>query len=107
MCRACWEDEGSPAIQNENTRRLCCLIDEVLAVFPNGGPLHAVLDDMNVGDSHIRYAMRYIDSAHKGENEWSLYSDHLGLARRTAERLLECSYEERMSAIALYEGWAA
>jgi hypothetical protein len=49
MCGGCWEESGSPTEWTPETAPFIELHDELYLLEPVGGPLHAVLDDWNLG----------------------------------------------------------
>lgn len=55
MCRACWEEQGSPTDLPDNAAEVIDLINQ-LYDQPDGGtggPLHVALDDFNIEDRYI------------------------------------------------------
>src|SRR5690348_1783765 len=61
MCCGCWEDEGSPRIDNERVRGVQPLIEAVYKHNGVGGNLHIVLDDNNIDDGDLAFCLGQID----------------------------------------------
>lgn len=52
MCRGCWQgDHGMPVVADDDTLAVAALIERLYALpgCDSGGPLHDVIDDMNIG----------------------------------------------------------
>ena len=89
MCRHCWEDEyGSPELDSGTIRRAVALIRKVYDA-PNGGDLHGVVDDWNLGDDSISW---HVDNPYLTDVE-----------DECARHLLLMTEEERASALARYD----
>lgn len=96
MCEHCWEEEGSPKIDTPEVRaaaEACRAYDD-----SNSYILHIIIDDWNVRDIDLD-----VDWA------WSLWADQTEeqffLARAAVDALRPLTERERMSALALMEGW--
>lgn len=56
MCQSCWiGDHGMPAVADDDTMATALLIERLYAMpgCANGGPLHWMLDDMNLDDDQF------------------------------------------------------
>lgn len=103
MCLGCYEEDGSPAIVNEQTVAAAAAIERVFECSCVGGNAHIVVDDWNVDDEAINYCLR--DSLPLNIHEAD--AEQLAVEREALERLLALTYEERLSALAIHDGFLA
>jgi hypothetical protein len=87
MCYGCWEDEGCPAIDNDSVRKAA----EAAHELDPFGAFHIVVEDWNVDDGNIEFCMKE-DDATEQELAWG-------------RLLLSMSFDERLSALALADGF--
>lgn len=98
MCKGCWEEAGSPQIDNPQVREAERLISELYEIHSAGGDLHIVLDDWNVGDNHLDFCFNVIDK------DLKLDTHDKSLHLQIYEKLKRMNEEERISALALCDG---
>jgi len=55
MCEGCWEEHGSPKIDNAKVRAAARLVRRLYETFPTGGNLHIITDDWNISDRDIEF----------------------------------------------------
>lgn len=101
MCYACYEEEGSPRIINDQTRHAAEQIRAVFDINHVGGNCHNVVDDFNVDDDTILWCL----NEGLRINIHQHTPDELKVEKECLEGLLELTVDERASALALYEGW--
>lgn len=90
MCEACWIEEGSPQIRTIEVGHAAWLATQIDPF----GPFHVVVEDMNTDDENIEFYL--------SNTETSAFERVFG------ECLLALSEAERISALALAEGyWGA
>lgn len=99
MCRACYEEAGSPVVDNAAVRRAAKLIGDLYEVAPTGGRAHIVVDDWNLESTHVEYCLAQIDHGASLDDSASL------AARDCLLALQSLSVEERATALAMHEGW--
>jgi hypothetical protein len=101
VCRDCWDEEGSPAIDTPGVRLAASAVRELFVWCPVGGALHIVVDDWNVEDHHLTWCLAPEQMTQYGadEPEGRAAEHFAGLA------LLPLTEEERLSALALEEGF--
>jgi len=89
MCRGCWEQAGSPTIDNYKVKAAAKLIADVYdSDDPRpGGSWHIVFDDYNVEIENIYWVMGH----ELGDTEAEL-----------GRLFLDMTEAERMSAVSLY-----
>lgn len=116
MCCGCWEDEGSPRIDNERVRGVQLLIEAVYDHNGVGGNLHIVLDDNNIEDGNLAFCLETIDRGGHPEDPnhspWYTQSklddpdspEQLAAERACCVALQAMTYEERASAMGLWDG---
>jgi hypothetical protein len=97
MCLNCWEEEGSHAIVNDKTKAAAKVIDELYGEQAVGGYLHIVTDDFNVEDHHV--------ASCDPDNDKIMDRPATDIERRCWQVLTDLTKEERVSALAIYEGW--
>lgn len=97
MCRACWEERGTPRIKSARVRALVPLIRRVYDFDCVGGNLHVVLEDWNIEDEIIAQCWGAIVAE---ESQLKAFAEV-----RCMEALLSCTLKERASALALYQGF--
>jgi len=97
MCCGCWNDDGAPQIDNERVRAVQPLIEAVYNFSCAGGNLHIALDDNNLDDGNLEFCSRRIDGA-------SDPVDQLAAERACCDALMTMTYEERVSALGLWDG---
>ena len=96
MCRACWEEHGSPTELPDNAAEVISLINDLYA-HPDGGtggPLHVLLDDFNVQD-------QFVKPYHRDDDDPALRD----LADRIADLMLLMTEDQRAAVLAEREGW--
>lgn len=101
MCIGCYEKLEGKTIINEKTKMAASLIDEVYDYSAVGGNAHIVLDDWNLEDHHIKWCIYEAipENFHK-------YSDpQLEAEKACLYMLLGMSMEERISALAIHDGF--
>lgn len=88
VCPDCEDKIGQqPAFGGDHQLRarykqaLYDVIAEILAIYPVGGALHIVLDDLNVKDRHIQWCIEDLDDPNYTDEDRRLF-------RRCAELLL-------------------
>lgn len=121
MCRSCWSgDHGAPIVSSDEVLVAAELIRRLYEDLgcPTGGPLHAMLDDMNIDDGQV--ANTDIDKAcaylFDGSFErWAQAGDDTSDERKNAIKetcaLILYAFSQmpeshRAAAIAWREGWA-
>lgn len=92
MCLTCYEEYGSPKINNPLVRELSAAIDEIYEFSGVGSGLHIVLDDWNLEDSHVLFCRDWCESHLDNDDE-------LAACRKCADLLLRATIEERASAL--------
>lgn len=94
MCRACWIEDGAPRIDNERVRAAVPLIAAVYDAPGGivGGQLHVIVDDYNVSDEVMASQTR--TGADFNSAELACYA-----------HLLTMTPDERLSALALHDGY--
>lgn len=101
MCYGCYEEEGKPALLTDKTRAAAALIKELYLSHVVGGYLHIVTDDMNCEQDHIDSCIKNMD---KTGGRWLDY-EPTDIERRCGAALQDMTDEERISSIAIWEGW--
>ena len=89
MCRTCWESYGSPSVRNEGTEAMAKRLEPLEYELS----LHSQVDDWNLEDSSIDYALA---------NPVGRMTDE---ARAVLVDLKAMPLEERASAMAILEGY--
>lgn len=121
MCHSCWAgDWGSPILRSDEIDEAAELIRHLYEDLREGtgGPLHAILDDMNIYDDNLgtlgdedRYKHLFSEDFGKWRVGEDTSIEHREEIKRTCERILELFLEmpesHRAAAIGWYEGWAA
>ncbi len=124
MCQGCWRnDHGAPMINTEEVLVAAELIRRLYEDHKQylGGPLHAMLDDMNIDDEQIEssyytngdYAKRTtFEGVPDGTGRW-VHHDDLDCTpevKELCELILhafrQMSESHRAAAIGWYQGWA-
>jgi len=90
MCRSCWDEAGQPSMDTPGVQLAVRLIGEVYEESWAGGNLHIVVDDWNTEQEHLDWCGTVITT----EAE-----------RRCHKVLNELTEDERMSALALHDGF--
>jgi hypothetical protein len=98
VCRACWGEYGSPAIDTPAVREAAASIRDVYEWSGVGGNLHVEIDDWNLEDRNFEF-----DPI--AENVHESGPDQLAVERRCWDRLKALTEDGRASALALYEGF--
>lgn len=98
MCLDCYQQAGSPKIDNELVRDLVKAIDAVYYCSCVGGHLHILLDDWNTDclQSCIEWHER---------NENDADAEQLAAEAKCIELLKRASQDEISSALAICEGY--
>ena len=120
MCCGCWEKDGRPIIDNARVRAVQPLIAAVYALACTGGNLHIALDDNNLDDDDLQFCSQCIDGAGVMPLNGSTFDSHLryndekrlhpdppdqlAVERACCDALLAMPYEERVSALGLWDG---
>lgn len=98
MCEGCYERYEHPAIVSERTRAAAVLIARVFELHGTGGNLHVEIDDWNLDDEF------FVEF-----KPWMVKED-MRQGQAEAEMacflaLKEMSLDERVSAMALHDGY--
>jgi len=116
MCCECWDEKGSPRIDNERVRAAQALIAAVYEYKASGGNLHIALDDNNLEDEHLEFCSRQIARGGHPEDPdhcpWYTKSklddpdspEQLAAERVCCDALMAMSLDERVSALAIWDG---
>lgn len=99
MCRTCWEQRGSPQLDNQLVRDITCVIERLYEVASTGGNLHIIFDDWNLSDVDIVQCEKFVRIQGADTLAQKIYE------RACISFLKEMSVEERGSALALFEGF--
>lgn len=116
MCRTCWFEYGAPILRTEEIDEAAELIRRLYEDLKQGtgGPLHAILDDMNINEESIGVhgdMNRYKKQIWSGTG-WVLtdeieYSQEvIDCCERIIELFADMTDGHRAAAIGWYEGWA-
>lgn len=99
MCYSCYTEDGSPSIINDKTLQAAKLIEEVFEYSDVGGNAHVVIDDWNVSNDTIDWCLNVgiPGNVHEAGIE------QLAIEYKCLQFLLELNYDERVSALAIYE----
>lgn len=119
MCRSCWySDHGAPVIAGEEVMIVATWIRRLYVDWrqATGGPLHDVLDDMNIGDACVepgrdRYAYLYDGTYNRhcqaGDELTTADADQIrDLCELICLAFTDMPEPHRAAAIAWAEGWA-
>ncbi len=104
MCENCWIERGGHSIVNERTLKGAELIDELYCT-PDGGAggyAHVVTDDDNLEDHSIDFCLK---SAAEDEFSKDISEETRIASIVCLEYLKTLSFEERSSALAIYNGF--
>ena len=101
MCYTCYELYGKPKIINDKTKHSAKLISEIYDFNSVGGNCHIVIDDFNVESESIEWCLSegLSMNIHK-HNKKQLMIEHKFL-----KTFLTLTEDERVSALAIFEGW--
>ena len=99
MCITCWKKYGSHNHMNEKISAVLPLIERVYEHSGSGGGLHTVLDDWNIGDSHVEYCCHHHI---KGCDTQEQYNDELACINALADMPIE----DRNSALYHSDIWS-
>jgi hypothetical protein len=121
MCYGCWEGHDKPTIDTPLVRAAAVAAADVYEYSGAGGNLHIVLDDWNVEDSNLEFCSACIDGAGVMPLEGSDHPAHLrynderranpdppdqlAVERQCCDLFQQMTEEERVSALALFEGF--
>lgn len=109
MCEHCWQEEGAYQIDNPRVREAAKAIEAVFDKCCMGGSLHAVIDDWNLEDDNLKTSLQLIEEDYEAlpwARDFSRESDEQkATQRRCYELLKSLSYQERVSALALHDGY--
>ena len=121
MCYGCWEEGGTPQIDNEKVRAAVALVEAVYDHSCVGGNLHIVLDDWNIEDHSLEFCSYCIDhggvmppdqcnEVHESyQAEKRAHPDppeQLAVERVCCDAFMAMTEDERLSALALcHELW--
>jgi len=92
MCLDCYAAYGSPKIVTKATKAAAALVSAVYDRHPSGGAGHIVFEDFNVGDDDVSWC---IDNG----------NDMDDTTMAALEAFCGLTEPERMSALAIHEGW--
>jgi len=95
MCKQCWQEYGSPAVETDLVKETARAIDRVYKHSSVGGALHVVISDWNLEG-------RFLD---KVPDHFSDDVDQRRRERECLSLLRECNQYERASAVALHNGF--
>ena len=102
MCYGCYEEFGKPTIVNDLTKAAAVAIARVYECRCAGGNLHIVVDDWNLDDEDIAFCIKYIgNGGFEGQDD----PEKLIAESECAEMLKRMTLEERVSALAIYDGF--
>lgn len=101
MCKACYEESGSPKIINDKTRKASELIKAVYEFNLVGGNCHLVLDDFNLEDSAIDWCLKEGITSNVHEHN----AEQLKTEVECLLFLKTLTLDERTSAMAMYRNW--
>lgn len=107
MCYSCWEGAGKPRIDNEKTRALPALVEEVYEHNGVGGNLHVVLDDWNLDDHNLAFCEEQIAKGGYVSSDWPdepHSTEQLAAEFLCLQALKAMTEEERYSGLALAQG---
>jgi hypothetical protein len=98
MCLGCYEEAGKPKIYNDKVKEAVNLIKEVYEHSCVGGNLHVQIDDYNLSDDFFK------------DEEMEVYDENAPAEQIAIERQLYAllrimTEQERVSAVALYDGF--
>lgn len=96
MCIQCYEEAGSPAIINDETKRVAALVDKLYEGAAAGGTAHIVVDDWNLDDGSIEWCL-----AQPMPQDYD--PKQLDIETQALTALLALPMEQRVSAMALHE----
>lgn len=101
MCLNCYEEHGSPAIDNERVRATSQAIGKVYEFSAVGGNLHIAIDDWNIEDDDLDFCANSIatNTVHRADVA------QLAAERACLELLRGLTKEERVSALAMQSGF--
>lgn len=100
MCENCWIENGSPSISTDKTRALAGLINASVNTFSNAARYgHIVFDDQNLDDDDIDYCITALKEADDVDEQERTY------VLNTLKEMRKLSYDERWSAMAIFENW--
>lgn len=101
MCCGCWEEDGRHQLDTPAVRAVQALIEAVYAHSCVGGNLHIALDDNNLEDHHLAFCAAQIASGgYPGRDT----PEQLAADDACCKALQAMSYEERVSALGLWDG---
>lgn len=108
MCEGCYEDYGRPTIVTDRTLAAAELIRQVYEYSIVGGNLHIVVDDWNLEDDDLEFCLKEIAKGGRSDPNYSDECDskeQLVIEERCCKLLANMSLEERVSALALHDGY--
>ena len=86
------------AIQNEHDKKIAYIkyaYTRIYQIHKTGGPLHIVLDDLNINDADILYCLKNIDFYYAEKISIKKMKELKELCTNCAIYLLELSYSKR------------
>lgn len=101
MCLACYEEYGSPKIDNPTVRAAAEAIGKVYDFADTGGNLHIAIDDWNLDDDDLDFCGESIakNDVHEAPPDQLAAEGYcLGLLKAMSE-------DERASALAIHDGF--
>jgi len=101
MCYGCYKEYGSPAIITKTTQHVANLVAKVYEFSSVGGNAHVVIDDYNIEDDHIDWCLREGLSSNVHEHD----EKQLAIEKELLEALRLLSIDERVSALAIHDGF--
>lgn len=107
MCESCWEENGSPKIDNARVRFVSDLIKSLYESHASGGHAHVIVDDFNVSDDTIVWSFNDImDQAEKLDpSDMECNPVEIVKSAFVICAMLFLTREERASALALHDGY--
>lgn len=107
MCELCWEENGSPKIDNARVRFVSELIASLYESHVSGGHAHVIVDDFNVSNDTIVWAFNNIMEQAEKFNPADEEYNPVEVVRSSFVicAMLFLAREERASALALHDGY--
>ncbi len=98
MCCGCWNEEGSPQIDNDKVRAGLVLVQKVYEYHAAGGRLHIALDDWNYDDDSLQWLQGYLLENEPDSKEQGIAEDECLRA------FIDMTLDERGSVLGLDDG---
>ena len=100
MRNICWEDYGSPKIENASVHNAANLIAEVYKYTSTGGNLHIQIDDWNIEDEYWEKYENWLEGI-----GYTDIHEQVNAEKACFDAMKILSLEERASALALHDGF--